>query len=85
MIKKGYALTGAQIQDMTPTILYAMGLPLARDMDGRVLAEAFTYPFTAEHPLTFSDNAEQPPQHADYTDEEARQVEERLRELGYLG
>ena len=85
MIKQGYALTGAQIQDLAPTILYAMGLPVARDMDGRVLAEAFTYPFMAEHPLTFSDGAEQPPKVADYTEEEARQVEERLRELGYLG
>ena len=85
MIKQGYALAGAQIQDMAPTILYAMGLPVAREMDGRVLAEAFTYPFMAEHPLTFSDGAEQPPKVADYTEEEARQVEERLRELGYLG
>ena len=87
MIKKGTALSGAQIQDMAPTILYAMGLPVAREMDGRVLSEAFTYPFTAEHPITYDDgtSAEQTRQIEDYSDEEAKQVEERLRELGYLG
>jgi len=87
MIKKGHAITGAQIQDMAPTILYAMGLPVAREMDGRVLSEAFTYPFAAEHPITYDDgsSAEQSREVEDYSDEEAKQVEERLRELGYLG
>ncbi len=87
MIRKGYAITGAAIQDLTPTILYAMGLPVARDMDGRPLSEAFTYSFVAEHPITYDDgtSAQQSPALEDYTDEEAKQVEERLRELGYLG
>ncbi len=87
MIKKGHAITGAQIQDMAPTILYAMGLPVAREMDGRVLSEVFTYPFSAEHPISYDDgtSAEQSREVEDYSDEEAKQVEERLRELGYLG
>ena len=87
MIRKGHAITGAGIVDMAPTILYAMGLPVARDMDGKPLTEAFTYAFTAEHPITYDDgtSAAQLPQIEDYTDEEAKQVEERLKELGYLG
>ncbi len=87
MIKKGYAFSGAQIQDMAPTILWAMGLPVAREMDGKPLTDAFTYEFTAEHPVTYDDggSAEQKPEIADYSAEEAKQVEERLRELGYLG
>ena len=55
MIRKGHAITGAGIVDMAPTILYAMGLPVARDMDGKPLTDAFTYAFTAEHPVTYDD------------------------------
>jgi len=36
-----------------PTLLYALGLPSARDFDGRVLTEAFTPAFLARRPLTF--------------------------------
>jgi hypothetical protein len=32
----------ALAQDLVPTVLYAAGLPVARDMDGQVLADAFT-------------------------------------------
>jgi hypothetical protein len=35
-------IKGARLFDVTPTILYAMGEPLARDMDGRALTEAFS-------------------------------------------
>ena len=34
-------LTAAQSVDLVPTCLYAAGLPVGRDMDGRVLSEAF--------------------------------------------
>jgi hypothetical protein len=36
-----------------PTALYAMGLPIARDLDGRVLTGAFASGFLARQPLTF--------------------------------
>jgi predicted AlkP superfamily phosphohydrolase/phosphomutase len=87
MIKKGYTFSGAAIQDMAPTILYAMGMPIAREMDGQPLTEAFKYEFTAEHPVSYDDGASaaQTPQIEDYNEEEAKQVEERLKELGYLG
>ena len=87
MIKSGHAISGAQIQDMAPTILYAMGLPVPRDMDGQPLTDAFMRQFVVEHPIRYDDgaSAQQTPQVSDYSDAEAQQVEERLRELGYLG
>ena len=36
-IRKGVEITGAEIIDMSPTILYMMGLPIPEDMDGKVL------------------------------------------------
>jgi hypothetical protein len=32
----------ASPDDIVPTVLYAAGLPVGRDMDGRVLTDAFT-------------------------------------------
>jgi hypothetical protein len=41
------------IVDVTPTLLYFFGLPVARDMDGFARADLFTRDFTAERPVTF--------------------------------
>ena len=38
-IRAGAMLHGASVLDVAPTILYLMGLPVARDMEGRVLTE----------------------------------------------
>ncbi len=41
------------IADITPTVLYFLGLPIGRDMDGRARSDFFTAPFTATRPVTF--------------------------------
>ncbi|MGA2052310.1 MAG: alkaline phosphatase family protein, partial [Opitutales bacterium] len=43
-IKAGESITGASLLDIAPTVLHLFGLPTGRDMDGRVLVEAFTEP-----------------------------------------
>lgn len=40
-IRQGGRLTGASLLDVTPTVLTLLGLPVGRDMDGRVLTELF--------------------------------------------
>lgn len=40
-IRSGYRLRGASILDVTPTLLYLLGLPVGEDMDGRILIDAF--------------------------------------------
>ena len=52
-IRPGALLTGARLVDVAPTILYALGMPVARDLDGQVLTAAFDRGFLANHPLTF--------------------------------
>ena len=51
-IRGGASVQGASILDVAPTVLYVMGLPVARDMDGRVLTEIFEDDFTRVHPVT---------------------------------
>lgn len=41
------------IVDVTPTILYYLGLPIGRDMDGFARADLFNEAFTAAHPITY--------------------------------
>jgi predicted AlkP superfamily phosphohydrolase/phosphomutase len=41
------------IVDVTPTILYFFGLPVARDMDGYARTDLFTAEFSADRPVTF--------------------------------
>lgn len=41
------------IVDVTPTILYFLGLPVARDMDGYARTDIFTRDFTETRPIAF--------------------------------
>jgi hypothetical protein len=52
-ISPGVRLPGMRLVDLAPTLLYGLGLPVARDLDGRIRTEAFQQGFLARHPLTF--------------------------------
>jgi hypothetical protein len=41
------------VLDLAPTVLYFLGLPVARDMDGYARADLFRRAFTEERPITF--------------------------------
>jgi predicted AlkP superfamily phosphohydrolase/phosphomutase len=79
----------AAIVDVTPTLLYLLGLPVSEDMDGKVLVDAFTEEFAAAHGLSTRKvdggpaGPSQGPQ--TYSDDESDKVAERLRGLGYMG
>ena len=52
-IKEDFLLTGPGIQDVAPTLLYALNLPVARDIDGRVITESFELTTLARRPIAF--------------------------------
>ena len=52
-IRPGAVPANASVLDVAPTILYLMGLPVARDMEGRVLTEILEDEFARDHPVTF--------------------------------
>jgi tetratricopeptide (TPR) repeat protein len=47
-IKQDERIYGANLLDITPTVLTLFGLPVGQDMDGRVLVQAFEEPPTVE-------------------------------------
>ncbi len=51
-VATGRHLRGS-IVDVAPTLLYFLGLPVGRDMDGYARADLFTRAFTAERPIAF--------------------------------
>jgi len=46
-------LERGSVADIAPTLLYFLGLPIGRDMDGRARTDLFTPAFTATRPVTF--------------------------------
>jgi predicted AlkP superfamily phosphohydrolase/phosphomutase len=52
-VARGRLPTRASVVDVTPTILYFLGLPVGRDMDGYARTDLFQRSFTDERPITF--------------------------------
>ncbi len=48
---RGGAASGASIRDIAPTILCALGLPVARDFIGKPILTLFTPEFLSDHPV----------------------------------
>jgi predicted AlkP superfamily phosphohydrolase/phosphomutase len=85
--KMNAEITGARLIDFAPTLLYLLGQPVPRDMDGKVLSDLFKPEYLQAHPIIYDDEKEDlltPTPGGDYTEEEAAQVEERLKALGYI-
>lgn len=85
-IQEGKKLPRGSVLDVTPTVLALLGLPVARDMEGAVLAEAFRPELLRRQPLRWVESHGEPvwsgQGEGDTTlDEEAL---ERLRSLGYV-
>ncbi len=85
-IREGGRIEGARIVDVAPTVLYALGLPIPEDMDGRPLLEIFDKNYQEAHPLRYAPPAqiEEAAAEALYDQEEAAEMERRLRGLGYV-
>ncbi|MBN1179503.1 MAG: alkaline phosphatase family protein [Anaerolineae bacterium] len=76
----------ASVYDITPTILALMGLPIGRDMDGRVLSEALSPAFLRDYPVQYVDTHETRERGNVQSVESSVDdvVMQRLRDLGYV-
>lgn len=84
-LRRGCDAQDAHIVDMAPTILHLLGLPIPQGMDGSVLTELFDQQFLASRPVEYTDEAlTRRPGGPGLSEEEAEEVRERLRGLGYV-
>jgi hypothetical protein len=49
-ILSGTRVVDVDVLDVAPTLAYLLGLPIARDLPGRVVEEAFEADWLADHP-----------------------------------
>jgi len=80
-IKNAGEFSNASLIDLAPTILHLMGLPVPTDMDGRVLTEALEDSRAVEYGGTSEGSAAT---RDGYSEEEEKEVIERLADLGYI-
>ena len=79
-------IVGAKIEDTTPTVLYLMGESIPEQLDGQIIPGLISSELLREYPPRFGDaEGELSLESKEYTPEEERSVEARLRALGYLG
>ncbi|MDH4209668.1 MAG: alkaline phosphatase family protein, partial [Anaerolineae bacterium] len=85
-VQQAQTIEGAQITDLAPTVLYLLGQPVPKTMDGRVLTDALDQHYVSLHPVIYAADLEEgsPSSEGGYTDEESQIVSDRLRGLGYL-
>jgi predicted AlkP superfamily phosphohydrolase/phosphomutase len=82
--RKNHSISNISVLDFTPTLMYSMGLPVAEDMDGRVVEDVFTEAHISgtryDTVESFDFNYKRELVETPIQDE----VEDRLRQLGYL-
>ena len=83
-VRSGEHVTGAGLEDIAPTILYMLGLPVPTSMDGRILQDVLTDDFRASHEVRRSDDDGAIEAGSDLGRDDEEEIEERLRGLGYL-
>ncbi len=89
-IRRGGSVKDADLFDVAPTTLYAMGLPIPPELEGRVLKEAFTVQHLRKRPVRYERGHEtglrvvDSPGRDDADEEMDEQIYERLKALGYM-
>jgi hypothetical protein len=86
-VRPGIRLEETTILDVTPTALALLGLPVARDMPGRVWTEAIQAGFLERFPVSFVDSYSREMEEAEKrqdSDADIATLYQRLQDLGYL-
>jgi len=86
-IKKNYRPEEISLVDIAPTVLYYLDAPLTEDMDGKILLDIFEPNFLENRRIVKRGSSLKimPGTGAPcYTNDEGRQVEQKLRSLGYI-
>jgi len=86
-IRRGASVEGASVMDLTPTLLHYLGLPIGKDMDGRVLTGIFEKANPISYVASYESGAKRAPAEAvveDYGEVELAENMAGLEALGYV-
>lgn len=88
LVAAGRRVDGAEICDLAPTILYALGCPVPRDMDGHVLEQILEPSLLARNPVIYGEPPSGAPPSSSpgeaYSDGDEEGIRKALQGLGYL-
>jgi len=85
LFKKHYRIQNATLLDITPTLLYMEGIPTGKDMDGKVLIDAFVPDFiNRNHPQLVASHDSGVRKGNALESEEDKEILEDLKSLGYI-
>lgn len=85
-VRKGISVAGASIMDLAPTVLYLLGVPIPKDMDGQILFSAIEDEYAGTHEAEYAEALEDKravPERS-FSEEEEEKVKDHLRAIGYL-
>jgi predicted AlkP superfamily phosphohydrolase/phosphomutase len=84
-LKKGERAHNAHIMDLAPTVLYLMGLPVPKDLDGKVLENILKDGLLSNNPVAVSgDTSDSSATSDSYSAKEEEQLKGYLKSLGYF-
>jgi predicted AlkP superfamily phosphohydrolase/phosphomutase len=86
-IRRNATLEGAGIIDVAPTVMYALGMPIPSDMDGKPLTGLFEETYLRQAEASYTDERKHEDVASDqygYSEEEEESVRLKLEALGYL-
>jgi predicted AlkP superfamily phosphohydrolase/phosphomutase/thioredoxin-like negative regulator of GroEL len=86
-IRKDERIYGASLLDIAPTMLAMLGLPVGKDMDGKVLAQAFDVPAVPEYIDSWENTGGNAGMHSAELLQDpiaAQEAMQQLIELGYI-
>jgi predicted AlkP superfamily phosphohydrolase/phosphomutase len=86
-VRHNACIDRAGIIDVAPTVMYALGMPIPSDMDGKPLTDIFEETYTNETVASFTDERKVEDVADDtygYSEEEEESVRLKLEALGYL-
>ena len=83
-VKSGVQVENASVMDLAPTVLYECGVPVPDDMDGRILTGIFHEEHVKANPPQIAKSEDSGKSEYNYSGEEEKEVQKRLKDLGYL-
>lgn len=87
-VQQGKLTEGAALWDIAPTVLALTGVPIPKNMDGKVLSTAFSEELISQLNITYTETVDEQitkPPMPKMSDEEEQAIRDRLAAMGYVG